>query len=54
MNVAELIAMLERVNTKTVDVFVNDCRLQKNQVDCVMVVHDLRDDEVVVVIKTGE
>lgn len=54
MDVAELIAMLEKVNTKTANVFVNDSRLIKNQVDYVMVEHDLRDDEISVVIKTVE
>ena len=54
MDVAELIAMLEKVNTETANVFVNDSRLIKNQVDYVMVEHDLRDDEISVVIKTVE
>ena len=54
MNVAELIAMLEKVQTKTALVFMKTSRLDNEcLVDHAIIEHDLRDDEVVVILRTA-
>ena len=51
MNVAELIRLLEKVNTKGATVFMDDSENIEHMVDRVIVEHDMDDDEVVVVLK---
>lgn len=54
MNVAELIAILEKVKTKTAYVYMNDSESIDHGIDRVVVEYDLRDDDVCVVLKTDD
>lgn len=51
MNVAELIALLEKVNIKSAQVFMEDSSKNDCIVHHVIIEHNLHDDEVVVVLK---
>ena len=52
LNVADLIAMLEKVKTKTAPVFLEESQEGDAMLERAIIEHDLADDEVVVVLKS--
>ena len=52
LNVADLIAMLEKVKTKTAPVFLEESQEGDALLERAIIEHDLADDEVVVVLKS--
>lgn len=54
MSVVELISLLKKVNTETATVYMDDSNDIERLVRNVVVEHDLREDEVVVVLKPNK